>query len=363
MRNIWTLCGALAAVSLLACGAEQETVNDETATVDSELLLLNARGISLRQTAGFVFVPPNAECNPHATYRGYQVDLVGNRLVADACEWDEAGHTWRRVNATVALTAAQETRLRGLVNAIQYAPRPGACPTDMPSAFLDISMTSTWTRNFVDERSHCSHRALVPVRKPGLDAYAAYVKSLVPLKNLCEGFVAPCSTDAQCGAGKACQHVPGQCNPSSCSCDPATGVRGCTKDCGGKACVAAAVDAGGRCDGFVPPCTTDSQCGAGTVCQLVPGQCNPSVCNCDPATGLTFCTRDCAGKVCVAAPTDGGGRCSNFVPPCTTDAQCGTGKACRVVPNQCNPSACGCDPSTGSVLCTADCGGKVCTAR
>ncbi|MCA3011105.1 MAG: hypothetical protein INH41_01765 [Myxococcaceae bacterium] len=80
-------------------------------------------------------------------------------------------------------------------------------------------------------------------------------------------------------------------------------------------------------------------------------------------TGAIICTADCNGGVC-AAPVDAGtpdaGLCANFDPPCTSNAQCRPGTTCRSPPNACTPSACGCDPATGNIRCTADCGGRRC---
>lgn len=190
--------------------------------------------------------------------------------------------------------------------------------------------------------------------------------------NLCAGFEPPCSSDAQCGPGRACLREPNQCNPSFCGCDPATGGIFCTDDCGGGVCGAATLDAGvtdagasdgGFCAGFVPPCSSDTQCGPGSQCVRDPNQCNPSACGCDPTDGTVFCTADCGGGVCAPvadAGTPDAGLCVGFEPPCSTDAECGPGKTCKPPASGCAPSACGCDPATGAVFCTADCGGKVC---
>ncbi|MDX2011701.1 MAG: hypothetical protein SFW67_15990 [Myxococcaceae bacterium] len=188
--------------------------------------------------------------------------------------------------------------------------------------------------------------------------------------NLCLGFEPPCRSDAQCGPGRACLRDPNQCNPSACGCDPATGDIICTEDCGGGFCGVAPVDAGapdaGVCVGFRPPCASDSQCLRGEACVRNPGICQPSACACGP-TGIV-CTSDCGGGVCQArdagastdAGTPDGGFCVGFIPPCSNDAMCGPGNRCVRDPNQCTPSACGCDPSSGSIACTADCGGGVC---
>lgn len=171
----------------------------------------------------------------------------------------------------------------------------------------------------------------------------------------CDDFVPPCSTDEDCDSGQVCDGLPGACLPSFCSCDPATGGILCTEDCGGKVCQE---PAGDLCKDFVPPCSTDDDCDGGQVCNGIPGACLPSFCGCDSDTGEIFCTEDCGGKVC----QDGGSTepCSDFVPPCSSDDDCDSGQVCDTLPGACLPSACGCDPETGAIFCTADCGGKVC---
>ncbi len=178
----------------------------------------------------------------------------------------------------------------------------------------------------------------------------------------CVGFVPPCTTSSQCGPGNQCVRDPNQCNPSACGCDPTDGTVICTADCGGGVCRPQVPDAG-ACLGFDPPCSSDAMCGAGRVCRHDPSQCVPSACACDATTGAIICTADCGGGICTTA-TDAGtpdaGLCAGFEPPCTSSAQCGPGTTCKVPPNACTPSACGCDPGTGHVFCTADCGGKLC---
>jgi hypothetical protein len=111
------------------------------------------------------------------------------------------------------------------------------------------------------------------------------------------------------------------------------------------------------CEDFVGPCQTDADCDAGSVCVADPDTCSPSNCGCDPATGSILCTADCGGKECVPAAPD---LCEDFVAPCQTDADCDADSACITDPETCTPSACGCDPATGSIVCTADCGGSEC---
>lgn len=181
MKTLWTVVGLVSAMSLFACGvpAETETVPEEVNQTESELNTWFATRFVFKQAAGFVFVPPNAVCNPHGAYAGYDADLAGHKLRADACEWDAATNNYRRVSASVSLTSAQELRLRQLVAAIAVVPRNTSCPSDVPSTTFAITALG-FTRNYVDELSSCWDKARVPVSGAGLRAYGAYVKSLVP---------------------------------------------------------------------------------------------------------------------------------------------------------------------------------------
>lgn len=186
---------------------------------------------------------------------------------------------------------------------------------------------------------------------------------------LCLGFVPPCVTNAQCGPGNVCARPPGSCIPSACGCDPSSGAINCTADCGGGVCRPGAPDAG-ACVGFVAPCSSNAQCGPGTTCQRDANGCTPSACGCDPGSGAIVCTADCGGGVCAPASDagvtgrDGGtvdaGLCAGFEPPCANDLSCERGRTCRQPLNACVPSACACDPQSGSIVCTADCNGRLC---
>ncbi|NUN14360.1 MAG: hypothetical protein HUU55_12085 [Myxococcales bacterium] len=172
-------------------------------------------------------------------------------------------------------------------------------------------------------------------------------------KPFCEDFVPPCSSSKPCPDGLECVIDPAQCNPSFCSCDPATGAILCTDDCGGGMCKPKPF-----CEDFVPPCTPSKPCPEGFECTFTAGECNPSVCNCDPTTGNISCTDDCNGGICKPKTF-----CEDFIPPCTSSKPCPSGYQCVMDPTQCNPSACGCDPTTGMIFCTADCGGGVCEPK
>ena len=51
--------------------------------------------------------------------------------------------------------------------------------------------------------------------------------------------------------------------------------------------------------------------------------------------------------------------CAGFIPPCNGNKDCPIGLVCSF--EGCNPSSAFCDPETGDIIATADCGGGVCT--
>ncbi|MBA3547394.1 MAG: hypothetical protein H0T76_12980 [Nannocystis sp.] len=58
------------------------------------------------------------------------------------------------------------------------------------------------------------------------------------------------------------------------------------------------------CAGYKPPGCKKNDCAKGEECKVVEGMCVPSACNCDPATGTETCTPDCGGPSCVPACGD-----------------------------------------------------------
>ncbi|WP_437561553.1 hypothetical protein [Sorangium sp. So ce542] len=156
---------------------------------------------------------------------------------------------------------------------------------------------------------------------------------------------AGCRTQG-CPAGETC--VDEGCTPSSCDCDPATGSWICTDDCGGGTCVADEP----ACRGPNPAGCRTQGCPAGQSC--VDEGCTPSSCDCDPATGSWSCTDDCGGGTCVPDETE----CRGPNPVGCRTQGCPAGETC--VDEGCTPSRCGCDPATGSWICTDDCGGGTC---
>ena len=107
------------------------------------------------------------------------------------------------------------------------------------------------------------------------------------------------------------------------------------------------------CEDFVGPCNGNKDCPAGNICSFE--GCNPSSCGCDPFTGEIICTADCGGGVCVKPLEQ---PCDDFIEPCKNDKDCPGKMICSM--EGCNPSFCGCDPLTGLINCTKDCAGGVC---
>jgi len=124
-----------------------------------------------------------------------------------------------------------------------------------------------------------------------------------------------------------------------------------------------AVEAAPRQDPAFRGCATDADCPVGNECRTPEAPTCGTSCRCTPR-GME-CAESCATfQQCLPRRTDGGvdgGLCATFEPPCSSSAQCGPGRACLRHANECNPSACGCDPQNGAIICTADCGGSRCT--
>ena len=113
------------------------------------------------------------------------------------------------------------------------------------------------------------------------------------------GFTPGCSDDGNCAEGQECT-ILGEnlCWPSSCGCDSATGETWCTDDCNPGICQPKS-GGDDQCKNFTfaPGCSSDGQCEFDETCEINE-QCNPSVCSCDPASGEVLCTADCQPGVC-----------------------------------------------------------------
>jgi hypothetical protein len=160
-----------------------------------------------------------------------------------------------------------------------------------------------------------------------------------------------------CASGLKCDPSVG-CTASACGCDPATGSWVCTSDCSGGVCVPEAADAGLECPGTNPAGCAASGCAEGLQCDTTAG-CAPSACGCDPATGSWLCTSDCSGGVCVPVAADAGPSCAGQSPEGCLNTGCPSGQKCDTSAG-CAPTACACDQSTGTWTCTSDCSGGTC---
>lgn len=78
----------------------------------------------------------------------------------------------------------------------------------------------------------------------------------------------------------------------------------------------------------------------------------------DVTTATTGTTAE-PGTTAGGGSSTGAGLCDDFVPPGCIDKGCPDDQVCNTE-IECVPSACGCDPATGDVICTADCGGGTC---
>lgn len=109
----------------------------------------------------------------------------------------------------------------------------------------------------------------------------------------------------------------------------------------------------GLCDDFVPPGCVQSGCPDNKMCDTEEG-CNPSSCDCDPQTGDVICTADCGGGTCVCAKPD-----------CDIACEFGFEKdedGCEICQCKQGPD-CGCDSDDDCVktspgCCSCNMGGK-----
>ena len=162
-----------------------------------------------------------------------------------------------------------------------------------------------------------------------------------------------------CADGEVCTYGL-DCTPSICFCDGETGAWMCTKDCGGGTCVPEEdpVDLCADFDAPNPQACTEGSCPEGSTCDLTTG-CQASSCHCVVLDGEPHwnCTKDCVPGVCI--PDEPVDLCADFEQPGCVASGCDDGFVCDTTEG-CVPSACGCDPETGAVMCTADCGGGTC---
>jgi hypothetical protein len=173
-----------------------------------------------------------------------------------------------------------------------------------------------------------------------------------------------CASDSDCAGGERCLAVAGECKPSSCSCDAATGTWTCTEDCGPKM----ACQAGSACREPAPAteyrryeCELGAPCGTNGVCKEQPTSCTVTDCSCDESTGQWSCREVCApwGTACEELACDGldPSQATDF-PEDSCDelgAACGVSGICTAGSEFCGPTSCECDASTGAWDCTVNC--------
>jgi hypothetical protein len=142
--------------------------------------------------------------------------------------------------------------------------------------------------------------------------------------------------------------------PGGSGCEPVT----CTLHCengfaiGPDGCETCACDTP-ACPGSNPAGCVVTGCPEGSTCDQSRG-CVSSSCSCDESSGSWLCTDDCGGGTCVPSS-----ECRGPDPSGCSSKGCPAGQICDQGLG-CFPSGCACDPSSGGWGCTADCGGGVC---
>ncbi len=112
------------------------------------------------------------------------------------------------------------------------------------------------------------------------------------------------------------------------------------------------------CEGENPAGCIETGCGEGLVCSTETDACISSACFCDESTGTWLCSADCSGGECVPEPTPA--VCEGENPAGCVTTGCGEGETCSTETEACISSACFCDEITGSWVCTSDCSGGSC---
>jgi hypothetical protein len=100
-------------------------------------------------------------------------------------------------------------------------------------------------------------------------------------------------------------------------------------------------------------CKENGECEEGEVCKTIEGECFPSTCICDSATGSWICTGDCVGT-CVTSP------CPGENPQGCKNTGCPDGEVCNTNQGD-KPSDCQC--SSAGWNCTKDTGGGICVPK
>lgn len=181
-----------------ACTADATGEDDASESAEDALTAKTVTKLTLNRSTGFVPPPAPGKCRAAGTWT---VDFDAATIDANACV-DETPVAVQR-----ALTPAEIAKVRSAVAAVRVAPKPAACPTDVPSTSLTIER-KTKTYEYQDQRSACYGTAR-PVTNATIAALYATLESLTPPNAANTSNVVP--VGASTCDGKPCFSLKGSC--------------------------------------------------------------------------------------------------------------------------------------------------------
>lgn len=174
-----------------ACGGAESGEGD-AAEGEDDLTASTITSFTLRQSTGFA--PPSPTCRPSGAWT---LDLAQKKMTGTGCI------EGRSATVDRALSATEVKDVRAVLAKVRTAPRPAACPTDVPVISLDVSRGAR-AYHYVQERSACGGGT--PVTTASISALLDTVVGLASA-----GAAFPTPVGASTCDGVPCFSVKGSC--------------------------------------------------------------------------------------------------------------------------------------------------------